>query len=75
MARPKYPYQVVLDRDPSLPYDVWLDQWREFSNWCDANIGRCTDTWEFYRSSLTNTFMFTTDEARTIFLLKWGKHV
>lgn len=75
MARPKYPYQVVLDRDPSLPYDEWLNQWREFSNWCDTNIGRCADTWEFYRSSSTNTFMFTTDEARTIFLLKWSKHV
>ena len=71
-SRVKYPYQVVLARAHNLSYDDWIVQWREFSTWCDLNIGQGRDAWEFYRDSSTNTFMFTQPESRTAFLLRFG---
>lgn len=74
MAKIKYPYQVNLKRAANISYDSWIIQWRELATWCDTHVGRGTEAWEFYRNSTTNTFMFTTPEAQTIFLLRWGNN-
>jgi hypothetical protein len=61
----KFPYRVSFRRTS----DWWTTGWREISSWLAITVGPCATHWEY----LGEQFMFTKEEHKTLFLLRWGQ--
>jgi hypothetical protein len=83
----KFVYQVIYDTqgellplnkyiNASAPSDESLTDEivQEMQNWCTTTFGQAGTAWEyeFVEDAILDIFKFSTEQHRTLFLLKWS---